>query len=110
MHHMDLFFSTSSRSLVVHTALMAIDVFCLCVHLPLIWHLEAPEEGETPLGVAVDGTLGGSRPHHHWIEKMMDFLPFPPSSCPVLYRFVETTGNCSRCHKMRKLDNTMYDN
>lgn len=41
------------------------------------------------------------------IEKMMDFLPFPFSSCPVLYRFVETTGKCSRCHKMRKLDNTM---
>ena len=63
MHHINLFLSTSSRSLVVHTALiMAIDVFCLYVHLPLIWHLEAPDEGETPLGVAVDGTLGGSRP------------------------------------------------
>lgn len=81
MHHINLFFSTSSRSLVVHTALiMAIDVFCLYVHLPLIWHLEAPDEGETPLGVAVDGTLGGSRPHHHWIEKMMDFCLFHPTS------------------------------
>ena len=80
-HHasyMHLLLSTQSRSLVVHIA----SYSSYAIHVFRLWFsikfLEAPEEGETPLGVAV---------------MMLDFLPFPVS-----------TGKCSRCHKRRKLE------